>query len=152
VVDSQGALVGELRASKAWLGLSASATSYFEQVDSKLGRDLVRLHLMAFCLNARLFESGPAELWIDGGLAASTSTEYDAIFGAAFGLRAEVHSALPHLALVGQARFFHLEADVSAFEAWAGARAWFLQAGYRLLRFNVGEPLHGPEAGVALRF
>jgi hypothetical protein len=151
VVDSQGAFVGEVRASRAWLGVSASDTSYFEEVDGKRGRDRVRLDLMAFCLNARLVGGGATEIWIDGGLAASSSTEYDAIFGAAFGLRGEtrVH---PQLTVVAQARFFNLEADVSAFEAWAGVRAWVLQAGYRVLRFNVGDPLHGPEAGLALRF
>lgn len=152
VVDSQGALVGEIRLSKDWLGISASDTSYFEKVEDDKGRsDSVRLDLMAFALNARLFGGGGTELWIDGGLAASSSTEYDAILGTAFGLRAE-HRVQPELAVVAQGRFYSLEADVSAFEGWVGVRAWFLSAGYRVLRFNVGPPLHGPEAGVAIRF
>ncbi len=152
VVDSQGALVGEIRLSKDWLGISASNTSYFEKAEDSKGRsDAVRLDLMAFALNARLFSGYGAELWIDGGLAASTSTEYEHILGTAFGLRAE-HRVQPDLALVAQGRFFSLEADVSAFEGWVGVRAWFLSAGYRVLRFNFGPPLHGPEAGVALRF
>ena len=152
VVDSQGALVGEIRLSKDWLGISASDTSYFEQVSDDKGRsDSVRLDLMAFALNARLFGGGGTELWIDGGLAASSSTAYETILGTAFGLRAE-HQVQPDMAVVAQGRFFSLEADVSAFEGWAGVRAWFLSAGYRVVRFNVGPPLHGPEAGVALRF
>lgn len=152
VVDSQGALVGEIRLSRDWLGISASNTSYFEEVADDKGRsDSVRMDLMAFALNARLFAGHGAELWIDGGLAASSSTEYDAILGTAFGLRAEKR-VQPDLALVAQGRFFSLEADVSAFEGWAGVRAWFLSAGYRVVRFNIGPPLHGPEAGFALRF
>jgi hypothetical protein len=152
VVDSQGALVGEIRLSKDWLGISASDTAYFEEVSDDKGRsDSVRLDLMAFALNARLFAGGGAELWIDGGLAASASTEYETILGTAFGLRAE-QRLQPDLALVAQGRFFSLEADVSAFEGWAGVRAWFLSAGYRVVRFNIGPPLHGPEAGVSLRF
>jgi hypothetical protein len=152
VVDSQGALVGEVRLSKDWLGISASNTRYFEEVADDKGRsDSVRMDLMAFALNARLFAGYGAELWIDGGLAASSSTEYDAILGTAFGLRAE-QQFQPDLAVVAQGRFFSLEADVSAFEGWAGVRAWFLSAGYRMVHFNVGPPLHGPEAGFALRF
>ncbi len=73
VVDSQGALVGEIRLSKDWLGISASNTSYFEEVADDKGRsDSVRMDLMAFALNARLFAGRGAELWIDGGLAASS--------------------------------------------------------------------------------
>jgi hypothetical protein len=88
---------------------------------------------------------------MDGGLAASSSTEYETILGAVFGLRAEQRLGRD-LALVGQGRAFELEADVSALEGWAGVRWRFLSAGYRALRFNVGPPLHGPEAGVAFRF
>lgn len=151
VVGSQGALVGEVRASKEWLGISASNTSYFERIEDKQRTDSIRLDLMAFALNARLFHGGASELWIDGGLGATSSSEYDAIFGTVFGVRGE-HRLHPQLAVVGQARMFSLEADVSAFEGWAGMRAWFLSAGYRVVRFNVGPALHGPEAGLFVRF
>jgi hypothetical protein len=152
VVGSQGALVGEVRASKGWLGISAANTSYFEQIEDDKGRsDSVRLDLMAFALGARLFGGRDAELWIDGGMGASSSSEYETIIGTAFGVRGEarVH---PQLALVGQMRLFSLEADVSAYEAWGGLRASFLSAGYRVVKFNVGPALHGPEAGISLRF
>jgi hypothetical protein len=152
VAGSEGAVIGEIRASQGWFGLSASDTSYFEEVEGgKRGSDSVRLDLMAFALNVRAIAFGSTELWIDGGLGASSSSEYDTILGTVFGLRAE-HRLDPNLALVGQGRFFSLEYDVSAFEGWAGVRAWFLSAGYRAVRFNVGPPLHGPEAGIALRF
>ncbi|HTE56906.1 MAG TPA: hypothetical protein VK698_38905 [Kofleriaceae bacterium] len=151
VVGSQGALVGDLRASKGWLGLSASGTSYFEDVEGKRGDETVRLDLMALAVNGRVIDAGPTEVWLDGGLAASSSTEYETILGGVVGLRAE-HHLQPNLSLVAQGRVYRLEADVSAVEGWAGVRAWFLGAGYRVLRFNVGPPLHGPEAGLAFSF
>jgi len=152
VVGSQGAVVGEVRASKGWLGISAANTSYFEQIEDDKGRsDSVRLDLMAFALGARVAGGRVAELWIDGGLGASSSSEYETILGTAVGLRGEVR-VHRQLALVGQGRLFSLEADVSAFETWGGLRASFLSAGYRVVKFNVGPALHGPEAGIAIRF
>jgi hypothetical protein len=152
VVGSQGAVVGEVRAYKGWLGISAASTSYFERIEDDKGRsDSVRLDLMAFALGARVFGGRAAELWIDGGMGASSSSEYETIIGTAFGLRSEVR-VHPQLAMVGQGRLFSLEADVSAFEGWAGLRASFLSAGYRVVKFNVGPALHGPEAGISLRF
>ena len=151
VVGSSGALVADIRASKDWLGISASNTSYFDHVEAKGREDSVRMDLMAFALDARLYGGGGTELWLDGGLAASSSTEYDTILGTAFGAHLE-QRVVPGLIAVAQGRFFNLEADVSAFEGWAGVRAWFLSAGYRVVRFNIGPPLHGPEAGVAIRF
>jgi hypothetical protein len=153
VVGSQGALVGEVRVSKAWIGLSASGTSYFERVEGedKRGDQTVRLDLMAFALNGRIAANGPSEMWIDVGLAATTSSEYDAVLGAMAGLRFE-HQLGPELGVAAQGRMYRLESDVSAVEGWAGVRAWFVRAGYRALRFNVGPALHGPEAGVAFEF
>lgn len=151
VVGSRGALIAEIRASKDWLGISASATSYFDEAEAKGRSDAVRLDLMAFALNARLFGNRATEIWLDGGLGVSSSSEYEPILGTAFGLRAE-QRLLPQLALAAQGRLFMLEADVSAWEGWVGVRAGILSAGYRAVEFNVGPPLHGPEAGIALRF
>lgn len=153
VVGSQGALVGEVRVSKAWLGMSASGTSYFERVEDvdKRPDQTVRLDLMALAVNGRIAASGPSEMWLDVGLAATTSSEYDAVLGAMAGLRFE-HQLGRDLGVAAQGRMYRMESDVSAVEGWAGVRAWFVRAGYRALRFNVGPALHGPEAGVAFEF
>jgi hypothetical protein len=42
--------------------------------------------------------------------------------------------------------------NVRALEGVVGLRAWFMSIGYRSTKFNVGPALHGPEAGVSLRF
>lgn len=151
VVDSQGALIGDVRASKDWFGVSASNSSYFEEGDGKRGAYAVRMDVMAFAVNLRILDRWRSQLWIDGGLSVSTSTEYEAILGSVFGLRAE-HEVGADFGLVGQGRMFRFEYDVSAVEAWAGVRAWFVSAGYRVLQFNVGPALHGPEAGLAFHF
>ena len=153
VVGSQGALVGEVRVSRAWLGMSASGASYFERVEGmdKRADQTVRLDLMAFAVNGRIAASGPSEMWLDVGLAATTSSEYDAVLGGMAGLRFE-HQLGPDLGVAAQGRMYRMQSDVSAVEGWAGVRAWFVRAGYRALRFNVGPALHGPEAGVAFGF
>lgn len=151
VVDSDGATLGELRLSKDWIGLGLSGIRYVEHVDDGKREDDVSLYLTAFTISGRVFQQDTTELWLDGGLAISGSSEYDSILGTAWSVRAE-HGIVPDLAVRGQVRYYALEHDVSAWEGWAGVRAWFLQAGYRALRFNVGPALHGPEAGVSLRF
>jgi hypothetical protein len=151
VVGSDGAMLGEVRASKDWLGLAVSGIRYVEHVEDGKREDNVSLYLTAFTLSGRLLQHESTEMWLDGGLAVSGSSEYESIVGSAWSLRGE-HGLNPDLALRGQARYYVLEHGVSAMEAWGGVRAWFLQAGYRVLKFNVGPALHGPEAGVALRF
>jgi hypothetical protein len=151
VVGSDSAVVGELRASKDWIGLGVSGIRYVEHVEEGKREDNVSLYLTAFTISGRVLALGPTELWLDGGMAVTGSSEYATILGTAWSVRGE-HDITPDLGLRGQVRYYALEHDVTAWEGWAGVRAWFLQAGYRALQFNVGPPLHGPEAGVALRF
>lgn len=151
VVDSDGALVGELRASKDWIGLAVSGIRYVEHVEDRKREDDVSLYLTAFTISGRVFRHDATEVWLDGGMAATGSSEYDTILGTAWSVRGE-QGIMPDLGLRGQVRYYAFEHDVSAFEGWVGVRAWFLQAGYRALKFNVGPALHGPEAGVSLRF
>lgn len=154
VVGSQGAFVGDLRLSKGWLGASLSRSSYFERVegdDGKRGDQSVRMDLLSLAANVRLFSEGPTALWLDGGLGATSSSEYDTLLGGMVGARLE-HRLRPQLGVAAMGRLYRLQYDVSAAEGWAGVQAWFLRAGYRALRFNVGPALHGPEAGVAFAF
>jgi hypothetical protein len=151
VIDSDGAMLGELRASKDWIGLGVSGIRYVEHVDDGKREDDVSLYLTAFTISGRVFRHGATELWLDGGMAVSGSSEYSTLLGTAWSMRAE-QGITTDLGVRGQVRYVDLEHDVSAFEGWAGVRAWFLQVGYRALKFNVGPALHGPEAGVAFRF
>jgi hypothetical protein len=151
VVDSDGALFGEVRLSKDWIGLGVSSIRYVEHVEDGKREDDVSLGLTAFTISGRIFRHDTSEVWLDGGLALNGSSEYDTIMGTAWSMRVE-HGFNPDLGLRGQVRYYGFEHDVSAWEGWGGVRAWFLQAGYRALQFNVGPPLHGPEAGVFIRF
>lgn len=151
VVGSDGAVLGELRASKDWIGLGVSGIRYVEHVEEGKREDDVSLYLTAFTISGRVLRLGPTEVWLDGGMAVTGSSEYATILGTAWSVRGE-HRLMADLGLLGQVRYYALEHDISAWEGWAGVRAWFLQAGYRALQFDVGPALHGPEAGVALRF
>ena len=151
VQGSDGAASLDLRVHRDFLGLSAQGTSYFEQISDKGRTDTVRLDVWSLSPAGRLARAGSTEVWIEGGLGATTSTEYEGVYGVQVALRAQ-HLITPDLELFGRARFHGMQHDISAFEAWGGVRAWFLAAGYRSLQFNFGPPLHGPEAGVVLSF
>jgi hypothetical protein len=151
VVHSDGAAVFDLRLHRDFLGLSASGSSYFEQVSDGGRMDSVRLDLWSVSLAGRLARAEDTELWIEGGPALTTSTEYDPLAGLQIALRVQ-HRIRPDLELFGRARYHGFMDDVSAVEGWGGVRAWILAAGYRSLQFNFGPPIHGPEAGISLEF
>lgn len=160
VVGSDRAALGEVRGSMGWLGLAASGIRYFDRVPATKGMppSNVTLDLWALTVSGRLWRGrlldgsgGDTELWVDGGLGATGSNTFDTIYGAAFAVRAE-QPLRRQVRVVGQLRYYGLEDDVSAVEGWAGLRAWFVSVGYRAVRFNVGPPIHGPEAGIAVRF
>jgi hypothetical protein len=151
VAGSGGAWAGEVRASRAWLGVSAAGTGYIERIAGKPGEDTIQMNLWAFHLAGRLVQAGASELWLEGGLAALASSEFDSIPGGAWSLRGE-HRLNQYLGLFGQFRHFSMIHDVSASEIRGGLQAWFLAGSYRALKFNVGPPLHGPEIALSLRF
>ena len=157
---SDRATVGEARVSLGWLGLAASGVRFVDHVAATKGMppSNVNLDLWTLTVSGRLWRGrlldesgGDTELWVDGGLGATGSNTFDTLYGAAFSVRAE-QPLRPQVRLVGQLRVYDLKDDVSAIEGWAGLRAWFVSVGYRAVKFNVGPPLHGPEAGLAFRF
>ncbi|HLU65364.1 MAG TPA: hypothetical protein VKZ63_03785, partial [Kofleriaceae bacterium] len=141
----------EVRGSKGWLGIAAATSSYFEEIQGKPGMDSIRMDVMAFTLGIRPVQLGATELWLDGGMAVLASSEFESMLGSVFAVRGE-HQVSRDLSLFGQLRFFAMEHDVAAAEVWGGVRAWYLALGYRSMKFNIGPPLHGPEAALSLRF
>lgn len=151
VKDSDGATVGSARLSKGFLGILLSGSHYFEQAPSMTGADQITMNVWTVSGTARLYDSPATEVWIEGGVGGTSSTEFERIMGPALGIQVE-HAVTPALGMRGSARYYVLEQDIHASEARASIGVSYFSVGYRIFAFNVGPALRGPEVGVALRF
>lgn len=149
VEGSDGAARGGLHISKGGLGLSASMARYFERGPAMGGA--IFMDVWSVAAAGRLLHAGGSELWLHGGLGGTGSTEFEPLMGPVIGA-ALVHPLGGNLGLRGSVRHYVLEQDTRASEASAGIGVSFLSVGYRVLRFNVGPVLHGPEFDLTLRF
>ena len=68
------------------------------------------------------------------------------LIGAIAGMRVE--HALAGLALVGDVQQMWFDNEIRATGGRIGARYKYVEAGFRVLDFNVGPALYGPEVGV----
>lgn len=154
VVNSDGAATFQLRAHTAGFGVGFAGTSYYERVPGLSGSDYLRmdnfdLHVTARVL--RVLRAGRAtELWVRGGLAGVSSHDFQ-VFGGSLAVdgTTELGGAL---AVSGSARYARFQDDLTAVELTGGVHLSILRVGYRMLRFDVGPPLKGPEVGLAWRF
>ena len=154
VENSDGAVTGFIHLSHRGLGLGLSNTSYFESVPQTEGMEgptQIRMDMRALSVLARVLDLGHTEVWLHGGIGESRSTEFARLAGPLLGAAVE-RELSDALAVEGSARHFRLEHDVNATELRVSLKASVLTVGYRSLQFNVGPPLHGPEAGLTLRF
>jgi hypothetical protein len=155
VEDSDGAAAFSLRTGYGDYGISLSDTSYYERVPGLDGRsDMLRLDVWGITGGYRIAQPGPADttaIWLHGGLGgAHSSTDVEAL-GLVLG--AEVmHNLSGALGIEASARLFVLQDDIRARELRAGIAASVLRVSYRVLDFNVGPALHGPEVGLAISF
>jgi len=156
---------GDLRVSvhQGPVGFGFSGSSYVERFGGPMtlaagstsvgqGED-VKMDLWSLTLNARLLRDrrNDTALWLKGGVTGVSSTDFAQIFGPTVGV-AMTHKLGEALGLRGSARQYWFEHDVSAREYRAEVTASHFSVGYRVLTFNVGEPLHGPTAGIRARF
>lgn len=153
VEGSNGSLTMELRVTYDDLGIALRGTGFYEQVGS--GDEAEHVHLDIGTLGATYCalrdESGRTELWVDAGLG-GVSTVDDLLFlGVYLGAHVE-HRLHDEIAVGAEARYFVLEDSVTIIEAAASARLSILRIAYRIVDFNVGPPLRGPEVGLVLSF
>jgi hypothetical protein len=147
VVDSNGSLTAEMRAWYEDFGLGVRQTSFFEEARPKW----LRLDLWAVSGHYRVVEDDRNELWIEGGLGGLRTIDDLTMIGAQGAVRAE-HALSSSMAVSAEGRMYLLENNVRASEARAAFRVSVLAISYRLVDFNVGPPLHGPEIGLSLSF
>jgi hypothetical protein len=103
-------------------------------------------------LGYQLLADAQGALTLEAGLAGvAFSPDAKSSLGGMIGARA-VYWPSKWIALLGEARTYLLQDEIRANSLSAGVQLSFLRISYRLLDFNVGPPLHGPELGAAVRF
>ena len=150
VEGSNGAGVASLRSTFGDNGLELDDIRYFERMTDG---DYLSMDVWSMSLAHRAVGFGRGErtsLWLKGGLAGAHSDGLG-LFGAVVGAEL-AHNLGPSLGFETGARYFFYQDDIRAVELRAGVAASILRVSYRMLRFDVGPPLRGPEIGVALSF
>lgn len=149
VDESNGALIGSIRASHGDFGMSLADTMYAEQA----GPDTIELHIWTVGGVWRLLAptmDQPMAVWVTGGLAGASSDGLQ-LYGLALGVEVERHLG-GSLGVEGSARALHYQDDIRGLELRAAIAASLLRLGYRHTKFNTGPALKGPEVGIALAF
>jgi hypothetical protein len=153
VDDSSGALSGSIRSSYGSMGIEIDDIRYYERQSAAEGSDYLSLDVWSMSVAYRALAAGPEErtaVWLKGGLTGSHS-EGLGIFG--FVIGAEVaHNVGSAVGVESSARLFYYQDLIHALELRAGVAASVMRVSYRIMKFNVGPPLQGPEVGVSLSF
>lgn len=150
VVGSDESFTAEIGVVDDWFRVDGSYTRYYEA--QQPGMDMLQLSVPKITGGVRVYERD-AKLYVTGGVVgAKTKNDpnMDSSFvGGVAGARLEM--PLGDLAsLVGVGELYIFSDHVTATSVCAGVKVGPLQASLRVLDFNVGPPLYGPEVG--LRF
>jgi hypothetical protein len=150
VHDSDGSLTAEARATFDDFGLGARETSFFEQQHTL---DPEMVHLDVWWLGAlwRVDHSEKFNVWAELGFTGLNDQAGLTMSGVGAGLHLWRHLA-GAMAVVGGARASWFQHDVHSTELFAGLQLTYVQFGWRLVDFDVGPPLWGPELGLNVMF
>lgn len=152
VDDSDGAGFISLRASHDDLGIVLEESRYWERIRTPDGMDLLTMDVWGIGMTYRVVQSagGDTAVWLRGGLVGANSDGL-AILGAGAG--AEVaHNINDNIGIDASIRGLAFEDDIHGIEARAGVAAAVLRLSYRVMKFDVGPALRGPEFGLAFGF
>ncbi len=149
VVNSDGATTIEARALYDDFGLGVRASSFYEQQ-----QDMNHyLHLDVWWLGGfwRMDHADNFNVWLELGFTGLNDRAGLSMSGVSGGLHAARY-LVGAFSAVGGARFSWFQHDVHAGELFAGLQVSIMQITYRIVDFDIGPPLYGPEVGVALTF
>jgi len=147
VRDSDGAYSMELRVMYDDFGIGVRNTSFFE----KEMDEYVHLDLRAVTGYYRAYRGGRTAVFMGAGLGNFATVGGIGRTGLQVGLRA-VHGLGGALAVDAEGNSFWFRDDIRANEARVGFQASVLRISYRIVDFNVGPPLRGPEVGLVFNF
>jgi hypothetical protein len=149
VHDSDGSFTAELALVDDRLRVGGTFSRYYE---AQPGMDALTLTIPSLTLGVRINDDlAGSKIYLVGGLVgAKTANDkvMDSSFvGAIGGIRIETPLSRS-LGLVGEAQLMQFRDNVRATSVRAGIKVGPMQASLRMLDFNVGPPLWGPELGV----
>jgi hypothetical protein len=152
VDDSDGAGFISLRASHGDLGIVLEESRYWERIRTPDGMDLLTMDVWGIGMTYRVAQSvaGDTAVWLRGGLAGANSDGL-AVLGA-YGGAEVAHNINENIGLDASVRGIAYQDDIHGLEARAGIAAAVLRISYRVLKFDVGPALRGPEFGLAFGF
>jgi hypothetical protein len=150
VHDSDGSLTAEARATFDGFGLGARETSFFERQHTL---DPETVHLDVWWLGAlwRVDHGEKFNVWLEAGFTGLSDQAGLTMSGVGAGLHLWRHLG-GAMAVVGAARASWFQHDVHSTELFAGVQVTYLQFGWRVVDFDVGPPLYGPEFGLNVVF
>ena len=150
VHDSDGSLSAELGIVDDWFRVDGSYTRYYE---AQPGMNTLTLSMPKLTGGVRLYDGPGSRIYITAGLVGAKTKNDQAMDSSFVGVTGGIRIVVPSgdlAALVGTAELMQFEDSVTATSVRAGIRIGPMEATMRLLDFNVGPPLWGPELG--LRF
>lgn len=149
VHESDGAASASLAVEDRWFRLAGAITRYHE--DQMDGARLT-LTVPTILLGIRVDDRRGTRAFLEGGAAFAVTRNEPAgdssLSGPIVGVHLEHRLGRP--SLIGDAHAMFFEAGVRAYAARVGVRLGHFEAALRVLDFNVGPALFGPEVG--LRF
>lgn len=149
VFESDGSFTAGLAVEDRWFRLAGSVTRYHE---GHMGPALT-MTMPSLTAGIRIDDHrGPTRAFLEGGVVVA-KTQHDpmvdsSITGPIAGVHVE-HSVGPG-SVIGDAHAMWFEAGVQAYAGRIGVRIRHVELALRVLDFNVGPALYGPEVG--LRF
>ncbi len=147
VADSDGSASIELAVTDWRLRVTGTYSRYFER--QPVGT--LTMQMPTLMGGLRIDDMGDTAVYLEGGVV-HVRTNGDVmgdtkLYGPIAGLRVE-HTLSQELSLIGDVQQMWFDHEIKATAARAGVRWKYLQASFRVLDFNVGPPLYGPEVGV----
>lgn len=137
------------------VGVHASAEQYKESISAKGANgpmsDDIRLQIYELSGVVRLVDQSWGQLDLRVGVAKNTSTHFDEMTGSTATLRTQfpLHE---HIKLGAHVRGLSFSEEINAVDSSASLLLSYAKLGYRVLKYNVGPAIHGPELGFALSF
>ncbi|HUH04968.1 MAG TPA: hypothetical protein VML75_23385 [Kofleriaceae bacterium] len=153
VRDSNGAGALEARVTHDGFGVEIGAIRYYEEIirDNQMTNLTMDVWNLGFAYRAAVMgDRDQTALWVRAGLAGTSANDMF-LLGASGGLEL-AHNLSDSMGVSASGRYYAMQDQIRAVELKAAVALSVFRAGYRLLDFDVGPPLRGPELGIELSF
>ena len=148
VYDSDGSASIELGVTEGRFRIGGTYTRYFERKD---GGGVLTMSMPTLSGGIRIDDMGATAVYLEGGVVhARTNGDVMAdskITGPMAGMRVE-HTLSKNISVLGDVQQMWFPDEIRATAGRIGVRYRYVQASVRVLDFNVGPALYGPEVGV----